>query len=94
MKSYWVYILTNWNNKVLYIGVTSNLEKRVFEHKNKLVDGFTKKYNISKLVYFEEFSNPGDAISAEKKLKGWVRSKKTALIELKNPNWEDLSLSF
>lgn len=94
MRSYYVYILSNWNNKVFYIGVTNNLERRVFEHKNKLVEGFTKKYNLTKLVYFENFSDIDDAIAAEKKLKGWLRIKKVRLIESKNPTWSDLSLSF
>lgn len=91
-KSYWVYILTNWTNKVLYIGVTNNLSRRIYEHKQKLVEGFTKKYNLTKLVFYEEFSNIDDAIVAEKKLKGWVRSKKNDLIISKNPNWEELTV--
>lgn len=86
--------MANWNNKVIYVGVTNNLERRAYEHKNKLVDGFTKKYNLTKLVYFEQFSKVEDAIAAEKKIKGWIRSKKNALIESINPNWDDLSLSF
>lgn len=91
-KRYWVYILTNWNNKVLYIGVTNNLHRRIYEHKQKLVEGFTKKYNLTKLVYFEEFTNINDAIVNEKKLKGWIRSKKNKLIEINNPKWRDLSV--
>jgi putative endonuclease len=94
MKKYFVYILTNFNNKVLYVGVTNDLERRVFEHREKLIKGFTEKYNLKKLVYYEEFSSPEDAISAEKKLKGWLRKKKIALIESKNPDWNDLSLLF
>jgi len=94
MKSYFVYILTNRYNTVLYIGVTNDLQKRVWEHKNKLVDGFSKKYNLTKLVYFEEFANVEEAIAAEKKLKGWVRRKKDLLISSSNPSWRDLSLSF
>ncbi len=93
MNQYFVYILTNWNNKVLYVGVTNNLIRRVYEHKNKLIDGFTKKYNLNKLVYFEEFNNVNDAIAAEKKIKGWLRIKKIKLIESVNPEWKDLSLS-
>lgn len=89
--TFFVYILTNWNNKVLYIGVTNNLIRRIYEHKQKLVDGFTAKYNLKKLVYFEEFENVTDAIAAEKKVKGWIRKKKISLIESKNPLWEDLS---
>ncbi len=91
---YWVYILTNWNNKVLYVGVTNNLIKRIYGHKNKLVEGFSSKYNLTKLVYFEEFNYINDAIAAEKKIKGWVRIKKNKLIESVNPEWEDLTLSF
>lgn len=94
MKQYFVYILTNFTNKVLYIGVTNNLQRRIYEHKQKLVDGFTKKYNLTRLVYFEEFSRIEDAIAAEKKIKGWLRIKKINLIESKNPSWSDLSLSF
>lgn len=91
MKSYFVYILTNIVNKVLYIGITNDLQRRMYEHKNKLVAGFTKKYNLIKLVYFEEFTNVNDAIAAEKKIKGWLRIKKINLINSFNPNWEDLS---
>jgi putative endonuclease len=87
----WVYILTNKNNTVLYTGMTNNLERRVFEHKQKLIDGFTKKYNINKLVYCESFPTAIDAINAEKKIKGWLRIKKIKLIKTNNPNWEDLS---
>ena len=93
MKSYYVYILTNKANKVLYVGVTNNLERRIFEHKNKLIEGFTKKYNLSKLVFFEVFRNPGDAICSEKKIKGWLRKKKIELINSKNPKWENLDSS-
>ncbi len=91
MKNYYIYMITNWNNKVPYTGVTNNLERRIFEHKNKLIDGFTKKYNINKLVYFEHGSDVNGAIVREKQLKGWTRSKKNALIESVNPNWKDLS---
>lgn len=91
MKSYWVYILTNKTNKVLYIGVTNNLERRTNEHKNKLLPGFTSKYNLTKLVWFNEFNHVEDAITAEKKIKGWLRKKKDNLIEKDNPNWNDLS---
>jgi len=76
MQQYFVYIMTKWNNKVLYTGVTNNLSRRVYEHKHKLIKGFTKKYNINKLVFFEDFSNVNDAIAAEKKIKGWLRMKK------------------
>jgi len=93
MKDYYVYILSN-TSKTLYIGVTNNLERRVYEHKNKLIDGFTKKYNLTKLVYFETTTDIKAAIYREKQLKGWLRSKKIALIEQNNSNWQDLSLSW
>ena len=82
--------MTNKANKVLYTGVTNDLLRRAGEHKSKLFEGFTKKYNVSKLVYFEEFPSINDAIAAEKKVKGWLRSKKINLIESKNPEWKDL----
>jgi putative endonuclease len=85
--------MTN-GSKTLYTGVTSDLEKRVFEHKNKLVPGFTSKYNITRLVYFEITEDAYSAISREKQIKGWTRSKKINLIGLKNPSWEDLSLKW
>ena len=90
-KSYYVYLITNWNNKALYIGVTNNIERRLYEHKNKLIDGFTKKYNIDKLVYFEETTDIKSAITREKELKGWRREKKNRLIETINKNWRDLN---
>ncbi|MFC2133355.1 GIY-YIG nuclease family protein [Bacteroidota bacterium] len=89
-KIYYVYILTNWNNKVMYIGITNNLERRICEHKNKMIDGFTKKYNISKLVYYEETNDVRSAIEREKEIKKWRREKKNKLVESKNPNWEEL----
>ena len=89
-KQYYVYIMTN-RSKTLYTGVTNDLIRRVYEHKNKMVEGFTKKYNIMKLVYFEETSDVQAAIEREKQIKGWLRSKKIALIESKNPEWKDLS---
>jgi putative endonuclease len=93
MKDYYVYIMTN-KSRTLYTGVTNNLSRRVFEHKNKLIEGFTKKYNIDKLVYFEIFNNPDDAIRREKQIKGWLRKKKIDLIESLNPQWKDLSNGF
>lgn len=90
MKHYYVYIVTNRTNKVLYTGVTNNLLRRIYEHKHKMIDGFTKKYNLDKLVYSESFNSPIEAIAAEKKIKGWLRRKKIALIESKNPQWKDL----
>lgn len=86
----YTYILFNKRNGTLYIGVTSNLLKRVFEHKNKLADGFTKKYNIDKLGYYEIFDDIEEAIIREKKLKGASRKKKLELIEMNNPEWLDL----
>ncbi len=91
---YYVYILTNKNNHVLYTGITSNLEKRIYEHKAKLIDGFTKKYNVDKLVYFDYTSDVKSAIVREKQIKGWLRAKKIALIEAVNPQWRDLSEDF
>ena len=88
---YYVYILTNSHNTVLYIGVTNDLRKRVYEHKNHLDKGsFTAQYNIEKLVYFEVSSDVKAAIEREKQLKGWNRKRKNKLIESKNPNWDDL----
>ena len=88
---YFVYILSNWNDSVLYIGVTNNLPRRLYEHRNHLVPGFSSKYNTHKLVYFEETNDVYSAISREKQLKGWVRKKKNDLIIQKNPEWRDLS---
>lgn len=91
-RSYYVYILTNFNNTTLYIGVTNNLERRISEHRNELVDGFTKKYKLKKLVYFEECSQVIDAIAREKQLKNWHRDWKVNLIKTVNPDFKDLSL--
>lgn len=87
---YYIYILSNKYNNVLYIGVTNNLIKRVYEHKNKLVDGFTKTYNVDKLVYYEVSEEVIVAIEREKQLKGYKRQKKVNLIDNFNPNWDDL----
>jgi len=87
----WVYFMTNHNNNVLYIGVTSNLLRRVEEHKSKKYFGFTSKYNCDKLVYFESFVSIKDAISREKQLKNWKREWKNELINNINPLWKDLS---
>ena len=89
-KSY-VYIMTNKNNTILYTGVTSDLRKRVFEHKEKIFKGFTKKYNINKLVYFEVFDSIEEAIVREKKIKGGSRQRKIDLINSMNEEWRDLS---
>ena len=91
---YYVYILANWNDSVLYIGVTNDLERRLYEHKNHLAEGFTKRYNVDKLVYFESTSDVRSAIEREKQLKGWTRAKKNALVSKQNPNWCDLSLDW
>ena len=90
-KTYYVYLVTNWNNKVLYIGVTNNLERRLYEHKNKLVKGFTEKYNVNKLVYFEQSSDIESAITREKEIKKWRREKKNDLVESVNKKWNHLS---
>lgn len=94
IKQYFVYFVTNWTGNVLYTGMTSDIEKRIFEHKNKLHRGFTQKYNLNHLVYFEEFSDPVNAIQREKQIKNWSREKKNKLVEAINPNWNDLSLAW
>lgn len=88
---YYVYILSNWDDSVLYIGVTSNLPRRLYEHKHGLAEGFTKKYNVHKLVYFESTTDAYSAIEREKQLKKWRREKKNNLIISQNPLWKDLS---
>lgn len=88
---YYVYMITNKYNNVLYVGVTNNLERRLSEHKNKLIDGFTKKYNVNKLVYYDYTNDVRAAIAREKQIKGWTRKKKNDLIETSNPTWRDLS---
>ena len=89
-KEYYVYIMTN-KSRTLNTGVTNDLLRRVHEHKNKLVPGFTSKYNIKYLVYYESTSNVYSALQREKKIKGWLRAKKIALIDSMNPEWKDLS---
>lgn len=91
MKNFYVYILTNKNNTVLYIGITNNLVRRIYEHENELVEGFTKKYNVIKLIYFEEFTGAYEAISREKQLKKWRRDKKLSLIKKVNENFNALN---
>jgi putative endonuclease len=93
-RQYYVYILTNQNGNVLYIGVTNNLERRIFQHKNKLVEGFTKRYNLSKLIYYEATSDIQGALKREKQLKNWHREWKINLINNSNPQWRDLSEKF
>ena len=90
-KQYYVYIMTNHKNSVLYTGVTNNLQKRVFEHKNKLAEGFTKRYNVNRLVYYECGNDIEAAISREKQIKGGSRQDKIDLIESFNRDWHDLS---
>ena len=89
-KQYFVYIMTNKRNTVLYTGMTSDLKKRAYEHRNKLIEGFTKTYNVNKLVYYEIYADPLHAIAREKKFKGGSRQKKLDLITEKNPGWNDL----
>ena len=90
IKLYYVYILTNEYNKVLYTGVTNDLKRRCYEHKHKMVKGFTQKYNVDKLIYFEKFDFIELAISREKQIKGYSRAKKIALINMYNKQWKDL----
>ena len=89
-KEYYIYLITNKKLNVLYTGVTNNLIRRIYELKNKLLDGFTKKYNVDRLIYFEAYSEINDAILREKQIKGWSRKKKNDLINTINPQWKDL----
>ena len=89
MKQYYVYFTTNKNNNVIYVGVTGNLLQRIYQHKNKIFAGFTKKYNVDKLVYYEIYNNIEDAIRREKQLKNWHREWKMRLIEEHNPEFND-----
>ncbi|WP_281388000.1 GIY-YIG nuclease family protein [Atribacter laminatus] len=89
-KQAYIYFMSNRYNKVLYVGITSNLMKRVWEHKNKVVDGFTKRYNLNKLVYYEIYDDIETAINREKQIKSWPRKKKIELIHSLNPHWDDL----
>ena len=93
MKQYWIYMMTNRNKTVIYTGVTSDLQKRAQQHKDKKGSSFTKRYNLTKLVYYESFSRIYDAIAAEKKIKSGPRAKKIELIESMNPYWKDLIIS-
>ena len=90
MKTYYVYIMASIS-KTIYVGVTNSLERRVYQHKFKVKEGFTSRYNVCKLVYFESTDDITSAIGREKQIKGWRRSKKIELIESMNPNWQDLS---
>ena len=90
MKEYYVYIMSSFSKR-LYVGVTSDLNRRVYEHKSHLINGFTERYNLTWLVYYQATSDVNAAIVREKQIKGWLRSKKVALIESFNPEWDDLS---
>ena len=90
LGSYYIYILTNFNNTTFYIGVTNNLIRRVYEHKNEVAEGFTKKYKLKKPIYFEEYQDPKEAIAREKQLKNWHREWKLNLIKTVNPTFLDL----
>ena len=92
-RKYYVYILTN-GTRTLYVGVTNDIVRRVYEHKHKMVDGFTKKYNLTYLAYYDETSDVMSAIEREKQIKGWRRSKKIELIESVNPSWRDLAMDW
>lgn len=89
-KQYYVYILSSYTNQVLYIGMTNNLVRRIYEHKNKLIEGFSSRYNLSKLVFYEIYDNVENAILREKQLKKWRHSKKDFLIKQINPEYNDL----
>ena len=90
-RTYYVYKISNWTSSVLYIGVTNDLIRRIYEHQHKLVDGFSKKYNLTKLVYFEQTTDVMSALEREKQIKKWRREKKNELINKCNPQWDDLS---
>ncbi len=92
MNDYYVYILTNEHNTVLYTGITNDLRRRVYEHRMGINEGFTKQYQVHKLIYVESCHNVKDAIAREKQLKGWSRKKKIALIETMNPEWKALDI--
>lgn len=94
MKSFYVYIMANKLNTVLYTGITNDIVRRNYEHKNKLVKGFTEKYNVGKLVYYKQYGTALEAIAEEKRIKGWIRQKKINLINKINPEWQDLSIDF
>ena len=90
MKNYYVYIVSSQKNGTLYVGVTNNLAKRVYEHKKNLISGFTEKYKVHNLVYFEKYNDIDEAILREKRIKRWKRNWKIKLIEKNNPEWEDI----
>ena len=90
-NAFYVYMMTNRSRVVLYTGITNSLARRVWEHQNAEIKGFTQQYKVNRLVYYESFDDPLDAIAREKEIKGWRRSKKNALVETLNPKWSDLS---
>ncbi len=92
--TYWVYILASRRNGTLYVGVTNDLKRRIWQHKTKTIEGFTKQYNVDQMVHFEGFRDVNQAIGREKEIKGWLRKRKLALIEGGNPQWADLSASW
>lgn len=89
-QHFYIYILSSLHNRVLYIGLTSDLQKRIWEHKNKIIKGFTQKYNVDRLVYYEVYDDAENAIKRERNMKEWKREWKIELIEKKNPEWKDL----
>jgi len=89
-KTYYIYLLTNHRCSVLYTGVTKDLQRRMYQHKHKMIDGFSKKYSLDRLVYYEAYTDILDAISREKEIKGWLRHKKDDLVKMQNPAWDDL----
>ena len=91
MRHYFVYITANWTGSTLYVGMTNDVARRLWEHRGKVTAGFTARYQLNKLVLMESFGSPADAIAREKQIKGWRRSKKVALIEASNPQWKDLA---
>jgi putative endonuclease len=91
MRLYYVYIMTNRHRSTLYTGLTNSLEHRILQHKSKSIEGFTSRYHLDRLVYYEETDDIGAAIGREKQIKGWTRAKKVALIESMNPHWQDLA---
>ncbi len=93
MADYYTYILTNKVRSVLYVGVTNGLTKRVLQHRSGQTEGFTRRYHCDRLVHFERFAKPSDAIAREKQLKGWRRQKKEELVALQNPQWADLAVT-
>jgi len=91
MKAFYVYMMTNQSRVVLYTGITNSLTRRVWQHQSGQIEGFTKSYKVNRLVYYECFDDPRDAIAHEKEIQSWWREKKNALVETKNPKWTDLS---